>query len=117
LRELHEALAGFPGDLAPVREIRDWLARLLDSPGLAASDTDPLRARLEALTPAVFESALPAQALHGDASLSNVLRTRGGLVWNDFEDVCFGPVEVGRRGPGDERAGPQRAARRLRHRR
>ena len=29
LRALHTALAGFPGDLAPIGEIRDWLAGLL----------------------------------------------------------------------------------------
>src|SRR5690348_4223058 len=29
LRALHAALAGFPGDLAPLSAIRDWLERLL----------------------------------------------------------------------------------------
>jgi thiamine kinase-like enzyme len=40
----------------------------------------------------VFESSLPAQALHGDVAISNLLRTESGLVWNDLEDVCAGPV-------------------------
>ena len=57
-----------------------------------SADIDSLRFKLEALTPAVFESSLPAQPLHGDASLSNLLRTERGLVWNDLEDVCAGPV-------------------------
>ncbi len=96
LRELHAALAEFPGDLAPLREIRDWLERLLaelrPSPSLTREDIDCLSVKLDALTPAVFESSLPAQALHGDASMSNVLRTASGLVWNDLEDVCVGPV-------------------------
>ena len=96
LRGLHAALAGFPGDLAPLSEIRDWLERLLaelrPSPTLTQQDLDWLRIELEALTPAVFESSLLAQALHGDASMSNLLRTDGGLVWNDLEDVCAGPV-------------------------
>ena len=96
LRELHVALADFPGDLAPLSGIRDWLARLLGklrpSPPLTQRDIDSLRGQLDALTPAVFESSLPAQALHGDASLSNLLRTDSGLVWNDLEDVCAGPV-------------------------
>jgi hypothetical protein len=30
--------------------------------------------------------------LHGDASLSNLLRTPGCLIWNDFEDTLRGPV-------------------------
>jgi Ser/Thr protein kinase RdoA (MazF antagonist) len=93
---LHVALAGFPGDLAALSEVRDWLARLLaelrPSPVLTRDDLDWLHLQMEALTPAVFESALPAQALHGDASMSNLLRTDGGLLWNDLEDVCFGPV-------------------------
>jgi hypothetical protein len=96
LRALHAALADFPGDLAPLSEIRDWLERLLaelrPSPTLTQRDIDGLRFELDALTPAVFESSLPAQALHGDASMSNLLRTDSGLVWNDLEDVCAGPV-------------------------
>jgi Ser/Thr protein kinase RdoA (MazF antagonist) len=96
LRGLHAALADFPGELAPLSGIRDWLERLLaelrPSPVLTREDIDWLRFRLEALTPAVFESALPAQALHGDASMTNLLCTGSGLVWNDLEDVCAGPV-------------------------
>jgi hypothetical protein len=96
LRDLHAALAGFQGDLAPVSEIRDWLGRLLaelrPSGSLTQEDIDWLRFKLDALTPAVFESSLPAQALHGDVAISNLLHTDGGLVWNDLEDVCVGPV-------------------------
>jgi hypothetical protein len=96
LRALHAALAGFPGDLAPLSEIRDWLERLLaglrPSPPLTQRDIDWLRLDLDALTPAVFESPSSAQALHGDASIGNLLRTDSGLVWNDLEDVCAGPV-------------------------
>src|SRR3954469_1480253 len=96
LRRLHAVLADFPGDLAPLSETRDWLERLLDklrpSPSLTQQDIDWLRFKLDALTPAVFESSLSAQALHGDASMSNLLRTDRGLVWNDLEDVCVGPV-------------------------
>jgi len=96
LRRLHAVLADFPGDLASLRETRDWLARLLaelrPSPPLTQQDIDRLRSELDALTPAVFESSLPAQALHGDASMSNLLRTESGPVWVDFEDVCSGPV-------------------------
>src|SRR4051794_15867249 len=97
LRELHTALAGFQGDLAPVSEIRDWLAQLIaelrPSGPLTQRGIDRLRSQLDALTPAVFESSLPAQALHGDVSMGNLLRADGGLLWNDLEDVCTGPVE------------------------
>ena len=96
LRRLHAALADFPGDLAALSETRDWLERLLaelrPSPSLTRQDIEWLRSKLDALTPAVFESSLPAQALHGDASMSNLLNTESGLVWSDLEDVCAGPV-------------------------
>jgi hypothetical protein len=49
--------------------------------------------QLGALTPTVFESSLPVQAIHGDASISNLLPAGKGLLWNDLEDVCVGPVE------------------------
>jgi hypothetical protein len=96
LRELHAALAGFPGELGPLSDVRDWLDRLAaelhPSPTLSAQDRDRLRSRLHGLTPTVFESALPVQAIHGDASMSNLLRTDDRLIWNDLEDVCVGPV-------------------------
>jgi hypothetical protein len=96
LRELHAALADFPGELGLLRDVRDWLDRLLaelrPSPRLTAPDRDLLRSRLRELTPTVFESSLPAQAIHGDASISNLLRTHNGLIWNDLEDACVGPV-------------------------
>jgi len=96
LRELHAALADFPGELGPLSDVRDWLDGLLDelqaSPRLTSQDRDRLRSELHALTPTVFESPLPMQAIHGDASMSNLLRTDGGLLWNDLEDACVGPV-------------------------
>jgi hypothetical protein len=96
LRELHAALAGFPGELGPLSDVRDWLDRLLaalhPSPGLSPHDRDVLRSGLQDLTPTVFKSSLPVQAIHGDASISNLLRTDNGLIWNDLEDACVGPV-------------------------
>jgi hypothetical protein len=96
LRELHAALAEFPGELGQLSDVRDWLDRLLamlrPSPRLSARDRDLLRSRLHQMTPTVFETSLPAQAIHGDASVSNLLRTDHGLIWNDLEDACVGPV-------------------------
>ncbi len=96
LGELHAALADFPGELGQLSDVRDWLDRLAaelrPSPGLTSQDRDLLRSNLQELTPAVFESSLPAQAIHGDASMSNLLRTDTGLIWNDLEDTCVGPV-------------------------
>ena len=96
LRELHAALADFPGELGQLSQVCDWLDRLVaelrPSPGLSPQDRGLLRSHLQELTPSVFESRLPAQAIHGDASIGNLLRTGSGFIWNDLEDVCVGPV-------------------------
>ena len=77
LRACHERLASFAGDLPPLGALLDEAAAL--SPELA-----PRIARCaEAL------DALPAQPLHGDAGVGNVL---AGPLWNDWEDCCRGPV-------------------------
>lgn len=97
LYELHAALAVFPGELGPLSDIRDWLDRLVVelrlSPAFTTQDRALLRSRLQELTPTVFESSLPAQAVHGDASVSNLFRVSDGLLWNDLEDVCVGPIQ------------------------
>jgi Phosphotransferase enzyme family len=96
LRTLHDELRTFDGELGNLKDLRDDIERLS---GLlrptAVVDVEAicsLRARLDAVGDLVFGSTLPAQALHGDASLSNLLRTPDRLVWNDFEDTLSGPV-------------------------
>lgn len=96
LRELHEALRPYDGELAGLGDLGDDIARLHRQlrPGDAAEAATiaALGERLELLRATVFASALPPQALHGDVSLGNLLRTPRGLVWNDFEDCFRGPV-------------------------
>lgn len=96
LRYLHDALRPYDRELGGSRELRDDIERLLGQ--LRPADAQQravissLGERLSALGTAVFESSLPTQALHGDVSLRNLLRTRCRLVWNDFEDTFRGPV-------------------------
>ena len=96
LRYLHDALRPYDRELGGSRELRDDIERLLGQ--LRPADAQPRAAvfslgeRLNALRTVVFESSLPTQALHGDVSLRNLLRTRRRLVWNDFEDTFRGPV-------------------------
>jgi hypothetical protein len=96
LRRLHAALAEFAGELEPIVRIQEWLELLLDelqpAPWLSSTDIESHRARLHELTPRVFDSSHPAQAIHGDAGIGNLLSTDKGLLWNDLEDVCTGPV-------------------------
>jgi aminoglycoside phosphotransferase (APT) family kinase protein len=98
LRELHGALARFDGDLAGTRELGQDIARLLGE--LRPADADEAaaiarwREQLDRLGPVVFDTRLPGQALHGDVSVGNLLRTPPDrLLWNDFEDTFRGPVE------------------------
>ena len=91
LRRLHAALAEFPGELDSLVDVQASIGRLLDELR-PSTDIEVLRAGLHDLTSRVFDSSRPAQALHGDTGLSNVLRTDRGLLWNDLEDVCTGPI-------------------------
>jgi len=96
LRELHDELAGFPGELAGLPDLRDDIERLRlqlrPGPGLDEERIESLGAGLRALDETVFEADWPVQPLHGDATVYNLLRTPAGLLWNDFEDVFRGPV-------------------------
>jgi Ser/Thr protein kinase RdoA (MazF antagonist) len=88
LRALHDALARYPGPLpdrsAVLAEI-DWL--------LAALGPSELSDERDRLAPMLERSERGGQPLHGDASMTNLLSTGAGPRWNDFEDVCRGPLE------------------------
>ncbi len=95
LRNLHDELRTFNGDLGGLRALREDIERLhrrlqLTDAG-EAGKVASLRERLDALD-GVFRSTLPTQVLHGDASLSNLLHTSQRLMWNDFEDTFRAPV-------------------------
>ncbi len=97
MRELHQHLSAFSGSLGDLQDLRADLDRLLGSfqptPSLSGAAIDDLRDRLHGSAGSAFSTALPAQPLHGDASLSNLLWAHSGWLWNDFEDVCRGPVQ------------------------
>jgi Phosphotransferase enzyme family len=102
LRDLHDALRPFDGELGDLHAVREDIERLHGQ--LRATDAheadviSSLRVQLDALGEVVFESTLPTQALHGDVSLSNLLRTPQRLLWNDFQDTFRGPVQRSRCG-------------------
>ena len=96
LPDLHAALRGYPGELpalGPLLDLPGWLAQLdaWDHEGPAA-DRDRLRAALHRLGPLLRPTGAD-QPLHGDVHPGNLIATRDGLLWNDFEEVCRGPVE------------------------
>jgi hypothetical protein len=96
LRDLHEAMWDFSGELGGPLDVQRDIERvqreLEPTEALTPPVIDSLSHRLLALTAQVFEAPLPAQALHGDVSLSNLLIANGRLVWNDFEDAFRGPT-------------------------
>jgi hypothetical protein len=96
LRDLHDTLRPFDGDLGDLSDLCDDIerlhGRLQPADAGQAAVVASLHARLDALRTGVFASGLPTQALHGDVSLSNLLRTPHGLIWNDFEDTFRGPL-------------------------
>jgi Ser/Thr protein kinase RdoA (MazF antagonist) len=96
LKDLHDQLRPFAGELGGLRELRDDIERLIGQLRPANAQEGEtiasLRERLEMLRTIVFDSSLPTQALHGDVSLHNLLRTPHRRLWNDFEDTFRGPV-------------------------
>src|SRR5207237_1394600 len=82
LREIHEALAHYQGELPSLHT--DDLAWITDS--LESSADVELVRELGLRQPAGR-----TQALHGDAHLANCLP---GPLWHDFETACRGPREL-----------------------
>ncbi|HVV09966.1 aminoglycoside phosphotransferase family protein [Amycolatopsis sp.] len=84
LSDLHQALREFPGEAGgdgPAVELRR-MAAFTGDPRVA----DEVERVLATLPPA------PAQPLHGDAHVGNLMLTPAGPRWLDFEDTWHGPV-------------------------
>jgi hypothetical protein len=96
LRRLHDELIGFSGELGGLGDVGEDIRRLhrllRPTAEVSAQTIESLGERLGALDDFVFRASLPTQALHGDASITNLPRTPHGLTWNDFEDTFRGPV-------------------------
>lgn len=103
--ELHASLAGYPDPLpflAPFNDfLPEMLATLADVDILQPAEVDRARAEYDHLRSvlsdqAAFEAAFPGlevQAIQGDGPSHNVIRTKSGIRFSDFEDVTCGPVE------------------------
>lgn len=98
LVDLHAGLRSYPGELplmGPlVNDVPYGLAALdRAGPELTGVDVTRLRADVERLRPFFTEPGGELQPLHGDVHQNNLVITRDGPIWIDFEDVCLGPVE------------------------
>lgn len=95
LAALHAAMADFPDELplmGPITvDLRRMLVLLREGDWMSATLLDDAESALEKAV-SLAEGGDDLRPLHGDASLGNLFATSHGLLWNDFEDVCLGPV-------------------------
>jgi Phosphotransferase enzyme family len=92
LRECHEALADFPGEL-PEWVALDEARRLLERIEADRGDGELLHDRLARVREEIAAAGLVSRRLHGDAHLRNVVNTATGPLWLDWEDAFAGPLE------------------------
>lgn len=95
--DLQAALAHYPGklpELVPAIIDTDAWLPLTDraEEALTAADVELLHAAAERLVPLLCGTD-STQPLHGDLHPGNLLATRSGPLWIDFEDVSRGPLE------------------------
>jgi hypothetical protein len=98
LVDLHAALQLYPGELpllaSAVIDLPRWLGALdLAADVLTDADVGTLHAAAERLGPFLEAPDAEVQPLHGDVHPGNLIATREGMVWIDFEEVCRGPIE------------------------
>jgi aminoglycoside phosphotransferase (APT) family kinase protein len=97
LRRLHSGMREVDMPTPHVTERVAVAQRLVASPSrtpeLAPADRELLADTLRELSRTVAESGRPEQLLHGEPHPGNVLNTKDGLLFIDFETCCRGPVE------------------------
>jgi Ser/Thr protein kinase RdoA (MazF antagonist) len=76
-----------------VSQAQTLVANHARTPGLAEADRVFLAGTLQSMRRAVSETGRPEQLLHGEPHPGNVLLTRTGPLFIDFETCCRGPVE------------------------
>lgn len=94
LFQCHEILRGFDGplpELGILEETMVLLEQATPSGMLNANDITLLKEKLSRSLDAL--KGFPMQALHGDAHAGNLMETAQGILWTDWEDSFFGPVE------------------------
>ncbi len=94
LFQCHEILRHFPEPLPSLAILHETLAILETSEEKSyfdAATVELLKRHLQRSIDVL--SPLPAQALHGDAHMGNLMMTTQGMLWTDWEDAFSGPVE------------------------
>jgi Ser/Thr protein kinase RdoA (MazF antagonist) len=76
-----------------VAEAEQLVASREQTPALADADREFLSNTLRTLGRAIGDRGGAEQLLHGEPHPGNLLRTKNGLLFIDFETCCRGPVE------------------------
>lgn len=97
LASVHRALLDYCGDLPDYTEALEHCWSLLADddtcPGLDRQDRELLKAQYSRLRSEADATASLWVPLHGDPHLGNLLISKHGPIWLDFEDACRGPRE------------------------
>jgi hypothetical protein len=97
LARLHAGLRQFevraPHVTDRVAEAQRLIADPQQTPQLLDPDRELLGGVLRRLSTGIGELGTGEQLLHGEPHVGNLLRTREGLLFTDFETCCRGPVE------------------------
>lgn len=98
LRQCHEALAEFAGELPrwggwyEAISVLDRLEALAERPADDLATLRRVATRVGQQIDRLDRLALPLQAVHGDAGPANALNTRRGVLWADWEDSFLAPT-------------------------
>jgi aminoglycoside phosphotransferase (APT) family kinase protein len=76
-----------------VAEAQSLLGDRTQTPGLVDADRELLSKTLQSLTASITGRGANEQLLHGEPHPGNVLNTKAGPLFVDFETCCRGPVE------------------------
>lgn len=76
-----------------VAEAQSLLDDCAQTPGLGDADRELLSTTLQRLTASITSRSANEQLLHGEPHPGNVLNTKAGPLFVDFETCCRGPVE------------------------
>lgn len=90
MRKLEVATPHFTDRVAEAQQL---VASRDLTPALADADRELLRNTLEGATRSIGDRGHPEQLLHGEPHPGNLLDTKDGLLFVDFETCCRGPVE------------------------
>ncbi len=98
LERLHAGMRGLRGFASPhftdrVAEALQLVDSPAETPDLADADRELLDTTLRTLSRSIAQRGTRDQLLHGEPHPGNLLRTKDGLLFIDFETCCRGPVE------------------------